>query len=137
MASTLSVSPVSPAALWTGRILSAVVALFLLFAAITDLVKPAFAVQGTIKYGYPLASMTGIGIALLVGVLLYLFPRTSVLGAIVLTGYLGGAVSTHVRAGDPPGLMCFPVLFAIAMWGGLYLRDLRLRALVPLRGDGI
>src|ERR1700704_4521220 len=133
MQSELSVVPVSKKALWVGRIISGVVALFLLSAAVMDLVKPPSVVQGMIKYGYPESSVVGIGIALLIGVALYVVPRLSVLGAIVLTGYLGGAVSTHVRAGDPVGRILVPLVFGLLTWGGLYLRDDRLRALVPLR----
>jgi hypothetical protein len=133
MQSDLSVVPVSRTALWVGRIISGVVALFLLSAAVMDLVKPPFVVQGMVKYGYPESSMVGIGIALLAGVVLYVVPRMSVLGAIVLTGYLGGAVSTHVRAGDPVGRILVPLVFGLLTWGGIYLRDGRLRALVPLR----
>jgi hypothetical protein len=133
MQSDLSVVPVSKQALWAGRIISGVVALFLLWAAVMDVVKSPVAMQGMVKYGYPESSVIGIGIALLAGVALYLIPRTSVLGAIVLTGYLGGAVSTHVRAGDPVGRIVVPLVFGLLTWGGLYLRDRRLRALVPLR----
>jgi hypothetical protein len=133
MQSDLSVAPVSKKALWVGRIISGVVALFLLSAAVMDLVKPPFVVQGMVKYGYPESSVVGIGIALLAGVALYVVPRMSVLGAIVLTGYLGGAVSTHVRAGDPVGRILVPLVFGLLTWGGIYLRDGRLRALVPLR----
>ena len=98
-----------------------------------DLAKPAYVVQGMVKYGYPESSVVGIGVALLASVVLYVAPPTSVLGAILLTGYLGGAVSTHVRASDPLGRMLLPVLVAVLAWGALYLRDDRLRALVPLR----
>lgn len=133
MPSNSSTAPVSKSALWTGRILGGLVALFLFWGALMDLAKPAFVMEGMIKYGYPESSVVGIGIALLVSVVLYVVPRTSVLGAILLTGYLGGAVSTHVRAGDPVGRMLVPVFFALLTWGALYLRDDRLRALVPLR----
>jgi hypothetical protein len=133
MQSSLSAAPVSRTALWAGRIISGLVCLFLLMAVAMDLMKTASAMEGMHKYGYPEGSVTGIGIALLVGVVLYAVPRTSVLGAIVITGYLGGAVSTHVRASDPLGLMLMPVVFAVLAWGGLYLRDSGLRSLVPLR----
>jgi hypothetical protein len=126
-------APVSKQALWGGRIISGVVALFLLWAGIMDLVKAPFVVQGMVKYGYPESAVVGIGIALLAGVAFYVVPRMSVLGAIVLTGYLGGAVSTHVRAGDPVGRILVPLVFGLLTWGGIYLRDSRLRALVPLR----
>lgn len=135
MPSDTSAVTVSKSALWTGRIISGIVALFLFMASIMDLVKAASALEGMVKYGYPESSLAGIGIALLVSVALYVIPRTSVLGAILLTGYLGGAVATHVRASDPLGRMLVPVLFAVLAWGGLYLRDVRLRALVPLRSS--
>jgi hypothetical protein len=134
--SNTSAAPVSRLALWAGRIISGIVALFLFWASVMDLVKPAFVVEGMVKYGYPESSMAGIGVALLASVVLYVVPRTSVLGAILLTGYLGGAVSTHVRAGDPLGRMLVPVFFALLAWGGLYLRDERLRELLPLRSSG-
>jgi DoxX-like family len=133
MPSDTSTAPVSKSALWAGRILSGLVALFLFWGGLMDLIKPTFVVQGMVKYGYPESSVVGIGIALLASVALYVIPGTSVLGAILLTGYLGGAVSTHVRAGDPLGRMLVPVFFALLTWGALYLRDGRLRALVPLR----
>jgi hypothetical protein len=131
--SDTSTAAVSKTALWAGRIISGIVALFLFWGGVMDLAKPAFVMQGMVKYGYPESSVVGIGVALLASVVLYVAPPTSVLGAILLTGYLGGAVSTHVRAGDPLGRMLVPVLFAVLIWGGLYLRDDRLRALVPLR----
>lgn len=133
--SDTSAVTVSKSALWTGRIISGIVALFLFMASVMDLVKPASVLEGMVKYGYPESSLAGIGIALLISVALYVIPRTSVLGAILLTGYLGGAVATHVRASDPLGRMLVPVLFAMLAWGGLYLRDVRLRALVPLRSS--
>jgi hypothetical protein len=131
--SSMSSAPISKAALWTGRIISGIVTLFLLLASVMDLAKPASVVEGMVKYGYPESSLVGIGVALLASVILYVVPRTSVLGAILLTGYLGGAVATHVRAGDPVFRMLVPVFFGLLTWGGLYLRDERLRALVPLR----
>jgi hypothetical protein len=131
--SDTSTAAVSKTALWAGRIISGLVALFLFLGGVSDLAKPAYVMEGMVKYGYPESSVVGIGVALLASVVLYVAPPTSVLGAILLTGYLGGAVSTHVRASDPLGRMLVPVLFAVLTWGGLYLRDDRLRALVPLR----
>lgn len=133
MQTSPSSAPVSKGALWTGRILSGILALFLAWGGISDLTKAPQVVEGMVKYGYPESSLLWIGIALLAGVVLYVIRNTAVLGAVVLTGYLGGAVSTHVRGGDPVGRMLFPVIFAILLWGALYLRDDRLRALVPLR----
>jgi hypothetical protein len=127
---------VSAAALRTGRVLSALAILFLLFDAVMKLVKPAPVVEATVQLGYPESSIVGIGIALLVCTLLYTVPRTAVLGAVLLTGYLGGAVATNVRIGNPLFThVLFPVYVAALVWGGLYLREGRLRALLPLRSD--
>jgi hypothetical protein len=122
--------------LWTGRILSGLVVLFLLVDAGFKLIKPlpAPAVQAFAQLGYRVELAAGIGILLLSCVALYLIPRMSVLGAILLTGYLGGAVASHVRVGDPWfSHALFPVYIGLLIWGGLYLRDQRLRALIPLR----
>lgn len=132
MQANTSGASISKAALWTGRVISTLVALFLLFGAVSDLLNLPNVKKGMAAYGYPEGSATWIGLALLVSVILYLIPRSSVLGAILLTGYLGGAVSTHVRAGET-NLMMGPVIFAALMWGGLFLRDELLRALLPLR----
>jgi hypothetical protein len=120
--------------LWTGRIMSALPALFLLVDAVGKLVKPAPVVEGTVQLGYPESVLLGLGIVLLTCTILYLIPQTAILGAILLTGYLGGAVATHVRVGSPLFThILFPVYVAVLVWGGLYLRDERLRALIPLR----
>ena len=126
-------APVSNKMLWTGRIVSALPALFLLVDGGAKLVQPAPVVEGTVKLGYPASVIFGIGVVLLASTLLYIIPRTAVLGAILLTGYLGGAVATHVRAQRSWFEILFPVFFGVLIWGGLYLRDARLRALVPLR----
>jgi hypothetical protein len=97
------------------------------------LVKPSFVVESTKQVGFAESTIVPLGLTLLVSTILYLIPRTSVLGAILLTGYLGGAVATHVRLGD--GNQWFAVVFGVLAWLGLYLRDARLRALVPLRRD--
>jgi hypothetical protein len=112
--------------------MSALPALFLLFGGVMDLIKPPSVVEGTLKMGYPESIIFGLGIVVLLCTILYLIPRTAVLGAILLTGYLGGAVATHVRILDLRSLP-FPILFAVLLWGGLYCRDSRLRALIPLR----
>ena len=96
--------------------------------------KASAAVQGTIEVGYPESSVVGIGMALLVSTLLYAIPRTSIVGAILVTGYLGGAVATNVRIGAPLfSNVLVPVYVGVLVWGGLYLRDDRLRALIPVR----
>ena len=129
-----SLPTVSKGRLWTGRILSALPALFLLMDGIMKIMKPDFVVKATVEMGYPEDAIFGLGIVVLICVILYIIPNTAVLGAILLTGFLGGAVATHVRHGDPLfSHVLSPVYFAILLWGGLYLREPRLSALVPLR----
>jgi hypothetical protein len=103
--------------------------LFLLIDGAMKLVKPAPVVEATVGLGYPESVIVPIGVVLIVCTILYLIPRTSVLGAILLTGYLGGAVATHVRTGESLFSIIFPVIFGVLLWLGLYLRDSRLRAL--------
>lgn len=117
--------------LLAGRIISGLVAAFMLMDGVLRIAHFAPYVQGLVQFGYPADLATPIGLALVVATLLYAIPRTAVLGAIVLTGYLGGAVATHVRVGDP--LFVTAIVFGVLAWGGLYLREPRLRALVPLR----
>jgi hypothetical protein len=132
--SDIQYAPVSKGRLWTGRIMSGLPALFLLIDAIGKLVKPAAVVEGTVQLGYPESVLLGLGIVLLTCTVLYVIPRTAIFGAILLTGYLGGAVATHVRVGSPLfSHILFPVYVAVLIWGGLYLRDERLRALIPVR----
>lgn len=128
-------SVISKPRLWTGRIVSSLVGLFLLMDGVMKLVKPAPVVEATVKLGYPESVIIGLGIVLTTCTLLYLVPVTSTLGAILLTGYLGGAVATHVRVGDPWATILFPVLFGALVWGGLWLRDDRLRRLLPLTSN--
>jgi hypothetical protein len=129
-----SVPPVSKARLWTGRILSALPALFLLMDGIMKVMKPDFVVKATVELGYPEDVIFGLGIVVLICVILYIIPNTAVLGAILLTGYLGGAVASHLRHGDPLfSHVLSPVYFAILLWAGLYLREPRISALVPFR----
>lgn len=122
--------PASKRDLWIGRALSGLAAAFLLFDGGMKVVAPPVVVKSTVELGYPEASILGIGLALLVSTVLYLVPRTAVLGAILLTGYLGGAVATHVRVGDGAFKVLFPVLFGIFVWGGLALRVPRVRRAV-------
>jgi hypothetical protein len=124
---------VSRKALWAGWILSALPALFLLFDGGMKLFKPEFVVKATVQLGYPESVIVPLGIVLTVCTVLYLIPRTAILGAILLTGYLGGAVNTHVRAGQGAFEVLFPVIFGALLWGGLFLRERRLRDLIPLR----
>lgn len=120
-----------------GRVLSGLVILFLLFDAGLKLVSP----ETAIKYsppglGWPLevGTMYLLGFLLLIPTLLYIWPRTAILGAILITGYLGGAIGTHVRIDSPLfSHSLFGVYLGLMLWGGLWLRDPRLRALIPLR----
>jgi hypothetical protein len=125
--------PVSKGRLWAGRIITGLPALFLLLDGVGKLVKPVPVVEATVKLGYPESVIIPLGIVLIICTAIYLFPRTSVLGAILLTGYLGGAVATHVRVGEGWFPVFFPIIMGLLLWGGLYLRDDRLRALIPLR----
>ena len=123
--------------LWAGRIVSVLPVLFLLIDGVMKLVKPAVVVEGTVKLGYSETVIVPLGIVLLACTILYVIPGSSVLGAILLTGYLGGAVAANVRVGDPLFThVLFPVYLGVMIWLGLYLRDERLRALVPLRKGG-
>ena len=116
--------------LWTGRIMSALAILFLLFDTVGKLLRLAPFVEGTTQLGYPASVVLGIGVLELLCLVGYLIPRTSILGAVMLTGYLGGAVATHVRVGSPLFThILFPVYVGVLIWGGLYLRDPRLRGL--------
>ena len=126
---------VSKTSLWIGRILSGLPALFLLVDGGMKLAKPAVVVEATTKLGYSEGVIIPLGIVLIVCTLLYLIPPTSVFGAILLTGYLGGAVSTHVRAAEGLVPVVFPIVFGVLLWLGLYLLDTRLRALIPLRSN--
>jgi len=128
-------APVAKKQLWAGRIVSALPALFLLVDGGMKLVKPAPVVEATVQLGYPESVIFGLGIVLLACTVVYLVPRTSILGAILLTGYLGGAVATHVRVGDGLFPIFFPVILGVLVWGGLFLRDNRLRALLPWRSS--
>lgn len=117
---------ISKSRLWTGRALGMLAVLFLVMDGGMKLFKPPFVVQATIQLGYPESTIVGIGIALLISTALYVIPRTSVFGAILLTAYLGGAVATNVRAGTVLFNIVFPVLFAIIIWASLVMRDRRL-----------
>jgi DoxX-like protein len=134
MATYAAPSSVSTKRLWTGRVLSALGALFLLFDGIIHILKITPVVEAFAQLGYPLGTSRPLGVIEINCVALYLLPRTSVLGAILLTGYLGGAIATQVRVGAPlVSTTLFPIYVALFVWGGLYLRDDAVRALIPLR----
>ena len=120
----------SKAALWTGRVISALPVLMLLMSAGMKLARVPAAVKGFEELGWPAGIAVTLGIVELACAILYAIPRTAVLGAILVTGYLGGATATHVRVSQP---YFMPILLGVLAWLGLYLRDSRLRALVPLR----
>lgn len=124
---------ISKSRLWAGRIIGGLPALFLLVDAIMKFVKPEPVVKETVRLGYPESVIIGLGIVLLASTILYLIPQTSILGAILLTGYLGGAVATHVRMQEGWFSVLFPAVFGVLLWGGLWLRDERLQKLILLR----
>src|SRR5437660_2786420 len=124
-------APVSKKQLWAGRIISALPALLLLFSGVMKLLKPAPVLQGFAHYGYPESLIVVIGILEIACTLVYVIPRTSYVGAILMTAYLGGATASNVRVGDPSYFAT--VILGVLVWAGLYLRDARLRALLPLR----
>jgi hypothetical protein len=134
MTSTAHVPLVAKKRSVAGYVLTGLVALFLAFDTVLKVLALAPAVQGTTELGYPASTVRLIGLIELACLGLYLVPSTSVLGAIMLTGYLGGAIATHVRVGSP--LLThklFPIYVALMVWGGLYLRETRLRDIIPFR----
>ena len=137
MTTMTAVLPASSGWPRTGWVLTGVAALFLAFDTVLKLAQLTPAVDGTVALGYPAHLVAVIGVIQALCLLLYLVPSTSVLGAILLTGYLGGAVATHVRIGSPlPSHTLFPIYVALLVWGGLYLRDARVRELLPVRRRG-
>jgi hypothetical protein len=122
--------------LWAGRLLSGLAGLFLLFDGGAKLLEVQPVIDGAVQLGYPPEVMFSLGVVLLSCVLAYSVPRTSVLGALLLTGYLGGAVATHVRVENPlVSHILFPVYLGAILWGGLLLRDPRLAAFLPIRRE--
>jgi DoxX-like protein len=128
-----STATVSKPILWTGRVMSAPPVLLILLGSVMKLMKHPSVLEGFARAGLPERLIVPVGLIELVCVVVYLIPRTSVLGAILMTGLLGGATITTLRVGDPTYPM--PVILGMLAWGGLYLRDVRLRALIPLRKE--
>ncbi len=128
-----STNAVSKTTLWTGRVMSVLPVLLILLGCVMKLMKHPSVLEGFARAGVPERLILPVGLIELVCVVLYLIPRTSVLGAILMTGLLGGATITTLRVGDPTFPM--PVILGMLAWGGLYLRDVRLRALIPLRQE--
>jgi len=128
-------SPRSRKALWAGRVMSGFAVLFLLVDATFKVLELPPAVEGTMQLGFPARVVFGLGLLQLACLVVYLVPRTSVLGAVLWTGYLGGAVATHVRVGNPLfSHTLFPIYVATFLWAGLWLRDEQLRSVLPMRG---
>ena len=132
MQSMIQAAP-SKTKVWTGYVATTLIALFMVFDGVIHIVKPAAVVEAFAQLGYSLGVSAWLGVLVLCCVVLYVFPRTAVLGAILLTGYFGGAVATHVRVGNPLFECIFPVLFGVVTWAGIYLRDTRLGELIPIR----
>ena len=130
MESATQTAPVSKASLWTGRIISGLVVLFMLFNSVIGLMQPPMAVQGLTHLGYPTNLGVPIAVIMLICTIVYAIPQTSFLGALLLTAYLGGATASHVRIGEP---FFMPIVVAVLVWAGLFLRLDRLRTLIPLR----
>lgn len=129
--SAVSAAPTSAPARWTGRVLTGLAVLFLAFDATLKFAAPTEAVEGTVQLGYQLHHLPILGTIALVCLILYVIPRTAPLGAILWTGYLGGAIATHLRLDNPLfSHILFPIYVAAVLWGGLYLRDARVRALL-------
>ena len=123
----------SNATLWTGRFLTVLSVLFLVFDGVAKVMKVAPVMEASARLEIPGHVIPGLGAVLIAATLIYAFPRTSLLGAVVLTGYLGGAICAHLRIGDPAFPTVFPGLVAAIAWSGLYLREPRLQALIPVR----
>jgi len=115
---------------WTGRGLSAVAVVFLAFDGGIKLTKLPIVLEATAQLGFSPSSIILIGILLLACTVVYVVPRTRIVGAVLLTGYLGGAVAAHVRVGNPPFEMVFPIIVATVVWAGIFIRDQRARALI-------
>ena len=127
-------APTGKGMYWTGVVMSVIPSLMLLMASVMSLSKSAQALQGMAQFGYPENVVTAIGAACLASTVLYIIPRTAVLGAILLTGYLGGAIASHLRIGSPLfSHILFGLYLGLMVWGGLWLRDKSLRASIPFR----
>lgn len=132
MQSEIQPTPKSKKLLWTGRILSILSILFMLFDSVGHLLKPVPLVQAFVQLDFPLRLSVVLGLIQLVCVIVYIIPQTAILGAVLLTGYLGGAVAIHMRVGNPLFECIFPIIIGILFWAGLLLRDNRLRAIFPV-----
>ncbi len=124
-------TPLSKTSIWTGRFLSGFAIAFLLFDVGLKLMQHPMAIEGTIALGYPAKTLFPIGVLLSICLIFYVIPRTAILGAVLLTGYLGGAIATHIRVENPRFThVLFPIYVAVFLWAGLGLRDPRVRVLL-------
>lgn len=130
---SLSSTSVSKTTHWASYALSGLAVAFLIFDTVIKLAQESHAMEATLGLGYRADQVLGLGLVELVCLVLYVFPRTATLGAVLMTGYLGGAIATHVRNGSEPFSLIFPVIIGALLWGGLFLRESRLRALLPLQ----
>lgn len=119
--------------IWTGRVLSTLTVLFMLFDAFGKFAKQAQVLDACTRLGIPTSQINSIGVLLLVSTIIYAIPRSAVLGAVLLTGYLGGAVAIQMRAGSPTFEAIFPVIFGVVLWAGVYLRECGLRRVFPIK----
>jgi len=133
METTTPPAPISKKLRWTSRVMIALPALMMLFSAAMKFAQPPEVAQGFEHLGWSMSLVNVLGVLQLVCTVIYLVPRTAILGAILLTGYLGGAIATCVRVGDA---YLPQVIMGVVLWGGLYLRDSRLRALIPFTKAG-
>src|SRR5688572_395269 len=133
MVSPVSTPSTSKGMRWTGYVLSGLITAFMLLDGVMKIIKIQPVIDGTTRLGYPESSIRVIGTAALVSAILYAIPQTAVVGAILLTGFLGGAVATHLRAGEPVFHCTIPIVFGVIAWLGIYCRDARLRKLMPIR----
>ena len=122
-----------PAMIWSGRVITGLAVLFLLFDMVIKVLALPQAIEATVALGYPASIVTGLGLLELACLALYLLPRTAAIGAILMTGYLGGAIATHVHSASPTFSLIFPAIIGALLWGGLLLRRADLRTL--LRGE--
>jgi len=122
----------SKAALWSGHLVGVLPCLMMFFSSLMKFTRPEGVPEHFAELGWSLSAITAMGFLEAACTVIYLIPRTAVLGAILLTDYLGGGIAAHVRIGDP-GVVLFPLILGVLLWGGIYLRDPRLRVLVPLR----
>lgn len=130
MQSATQMGPVSKTSLWAGRSIGALCVLLMLFDGVTKVMKSTYVIEAQAQLGYPQSVTVGIGILAIVCTVLYAIPRTAILGAMLLTGFLGGATASQVRIG---GSVVFPVMVGVLIWGALYLTDNRLHSLMPIR----